>query len=74
MRDISKSNGLRQEWSCQSGGDEEEGIVNKMQRAEAPGGRSGPGGGRQAGRGPPGCAAFPGPGEGWEEHLGGLVL
>jgi len=50
LRDISKSNGLRQESSCQSdGGDKEKGTVNKMQTVEAAWRRSGSG--RQAGMG-----------------------
>lgn len=58
MKDISKSNGLRHESSCQSdGGDEEEGVVNKMQTVEATWQRSGCG--REAGTGLACCAAVP---------------
>lgn len=59
MKDISKSNGLRHESSCQSDwGDEEKGIVNKMQTGEATWQRSGSG--REAGTGLACFAAFPG--------------
>ena len=59
MKDISKSNGLRHELSCQSdGSDKGRGIVNKMQTVEATWQKSGSG--REAGTRLACFAAFPG--------------